>query len=66
LAYLTGRDYLGDLDVDARILLKWILKTKVLSCGLDLSGSGYCPVASSREYGNETSGSIRGGKFLTS
>jgi hypothetical protein len=34
------------------------------SCGLGLSGLGYGPVAGCRENGNETSGSIKGGKFL--
>jgi hypothetical protein len=27
---LNGRDHLGDLDVDQRILLKWILKNSVV------------------------------------
>jgi hypothetical protein len=34
--------------------------------GMDSSGSGQVPVAGSCEHGTETSGSIRGGKFLTS
>jgi len=33
-------------------------------CGLDACGSGYLPVAGSREQGNEPSGSIYGGKFV--
>jgi len=33
-------------------------------CGLNLSGSGYGPVAGSCEHGNEPSGSINCGKFL--
>jgi hypothetical protein len=33
-------------------------------CGLDSSGSGYEPVASSYEYGDEPSGSIKCREFL--
>jgi hypothetical protein len=33
-------------------------------CGVDSSGSGYGPMAGSREHGNEPLGSIEGGKFL--
>jgi hypothetical protein len=33
-------------------------------CGLDSSGSGQGPVASSCEHDNELSGSIKGGEFL--
>jgi hypothetical protein len=33
-------------------------------CGLDASGLGYGPFASSCEYGNELSGSIKGREFL--
>jgi hypothetical protein len=33
-------------------------------CGLDSTGAGYGPVAGSCEYGNEPSGSIKGGEFL--
>jgi hypothetical protein len=35
----------------------------VVKCGLDLFSSGQVPVASSRVYGNESLGSIRGKKF---
>jgi hypothetical protein len=38
----------------------------VRSCGLDASGSGWGPVAGCCEHGNEPSGSIKGGEFLTS
>jgi hypothetical protein len=31
---------------------------------MDASGSGYGPVASSREHGNELSGSVKCGHFL--
>jgi hypothetical protein len=34
------------------------------SSGLDASGSGYGPVASSCEDDNEPSGSTKGGEFL--
>jgi hypothetical protein len=34
------------------------------SCGLDSSDPGYGPVAGSCEHGNESSGSIKGRKFL--
>jgi hypothetical protein len=33
-------------------------------CGLDSSGSGQAPVASSCEHGNGPSGCIKGGGFL--
>jgi hypothetical protein len=36
----------------------------VARCGLDVSGSGYGPVAGSCEHGNEPSGSIKGWEFL--
>jgi hypothetical protein len=43
---LKGRDHLGDLGLDGRIILKWILKTSMLRwCGRDSSGSGCVPVA---------------------
>jgi hypothetical protein len=36
----------------------------VVNCGLDSSDSRQGPVAGSCEYGNEPSGSIRGGDFF--
>jgi hypothetical protein len=36
----------------------------VRSCGLDASGSGQRPMASSCEYCNEPSGCIKGVEFL--
>jgi hypothetical protein len=36
----------------------------VRGCGLDLSGSVWCPMAGCCERGNEPSGSIKSGKFL--
>jgi hypothetical protein len=32
---LRGRDYLEDLGADGMIILKWILRKSVRSCGLD-------------------------------
>jgi hypothetical protein len=37
---LKGRDHLGDLSVNWRILLKWILEKLGWECQLDLTGSG--------------------------
>jgi hypothetical protein len=34
-------------------------------CARDSSGSGRGPVADSCEYGNEASGSVKAGNFLT-
>jgi hypothetical protein len=33
-------------------------------CGLESSGTGKGPMASSCEHGNELAGSIKGGEFL--
>jgi len=35
-------------------------------CALDLNGSEQDPTVGSCEYGNEPSGSIKGGEFFTS
>jgi hypothetical protein len=41
------------------------LRNRMCGCGLDSSGSGWCPAASSYEHGNESWGvSTKGGKFL--
>jgi hypothetical protein len=61
---LKGKDHSEDLDADGRIILQRILNIGCKRCGLDLSGSGYEPVAGSCEYGNEPSGSIKGRGFL--
>jgi len=45
---LKGRDHLGDLGMDGR-LLEWTLGKMVGSCGLDSCGSGYGLVVSSCE-----------------
>jgi hypothetical protein len=34
-----GRDHLGDLGVDWKIILEWILGNRVEGCVLDSSGS---------------------------
>jgi hypothetical protein len=53
LKNLKGKYHLRDLNVDVSIILKLILNV----CGLDLSDSGYGPMADSCEHGNEPSGS---------
>jgi hypothetical protein len=62
---LMGRDYAEDLDVDGKIISELILRKWVGRCGLGSSGSGYGRVAGSCGHGNETSGSIQAGNFLT-
>jgi hypothetical protein len=57
---LKGRDHAEDLSVEGRIILE---RSR---CGLDSSGSGEGPVARSCGRGNEPSGCIRRGEFLTS
>jgi hypothetical protein len=41
LENLKGRDHLKDLDVNGRVVFKWILENSVDRCGLHLSGLGY-------------------------
>lgn len=63
---LNRRFHLGDLDVDARILLKWILKY-FLPRGLSFCGSGYEPVTDTYKHGNGRPHSIpSASKFLSS
>jgi hypothetical protein len=57
-------DYLEDSGVDWRIILKWIFERLDGGHRLDRSGSGYGQVASSCEYGDEPSGSIKCREFL--
>jgi hypothetical protein len=57
---------LEDLGVDGRMLLKWIFKKWDVGHGLDRSDSGQGQVAGSCERGNEHSGFIKCGNFLSS
>jgi len=50
--------------VHVRIILKWIIISRVCGCGLDSCGSVQGPVVGSCEHGNEPLGSIEGGEFL--
>jgi hypothetical protein len=54
---------LEDTDVDGRIILKLILN-RVGGCLLNLSGSGYEPLASCCENVKEPSDSIKDGEFI--
>jgi hypothetical protein len=44
------------LDIDGRIILKWVSRHRVLRLGTDLSGSGSEKVTDSCQHGNEISG----------
>jgi len=52
--YLKGQDYLGDVGIDRRIILK-----RVWECRLKSSGSGRWSVAGRCEHYNESSVSIK-------
>jgi hypothetical protein len=52
-----GRDHSEDLDVNGKIILKWILNRVGRLLRIETIG-GLC------EYGSKSSGSIKGGKFL--
>jgi len=45
--------HLENLGIDGRIILEWTLEKYGGRCKLDSSGSGWRPVVSSCEYGNE-------------
>jgi hypothetical protein len=64
LGSLNGRDYLGDLDIDGRKILKRILKRSSMGGGMDSCSSGEGSVADFCEHENETTGSINGEEFL--
>jgi hypothetical protein len=55
---------LGRLDIDGKIILKWIFGKLGLWCGLDSCGLGSGPLAGSCELGNEPLGSIKGREFF--
>jgi len=38
--HLREGDHLGDLGIDARIILRWIFRVGVWGCVLDLSDTG--------------------------
>jgi hypothetical protein len=52
----TKKIQLGDLQVDERTILKWILKRK---CNMDFSGKGEREIVRFRERGNEPSGFVK-------
>jgi hypothetical protein len=54
-------DYLEDLGVDGRIILKWVFKKRN---GEAWSGSGNGQVAGACECDNKPSGSLKCGEFL--
>jgi len=51
---LTGRDHLGDLGVDNKITLKYILRKQSKRTSSGFKG----PVAGCGRYGNDVSGSV--------
>jgi hypothetical protein len=50
---LKGRDHLGDIRIDGKIILKWNVR-----CGVESSCSGKVIAAGCCVYDNEHSGSI--------
>jgi hypothetical protein len=59
-----GRDHIGNIGVERRIILKLILKTEVVGSGLYPSGSGERRVANISERGNKSWGSVKGGNIF--
>jgi hypothetical protein len=55
---------LEELGIDRMKILKRHYRNRFGWSGLNSYGSSEKPVAGSCEYGNEPSGSIKGGKFL--
>jgi hypothetical protein len=56
-----GKRPLGNLNVDGRIILKWIFQEVRWRYGLDRSGAGQGLVAGCCERGNEPSSSVKCG-----
>jgi hypothetical protein len=63
LGSMREADYVEEVGVHGRIILKWIFK-KIGGVDPDSSGSGYGQKAGCGEHGNERSFSIKFGKFL--
>jgi hypothetical protein len=55
---------LDDLGIEGRLYANGSYRNRVGSCGLDPSDSREGPMADLYEHDNETSGSIKTGKFL--
>jgi hypothetical protein len=53
LGSIKERDHAEDLNVEGKIILKWVYWKQVGGRGLDYSGSRQGPVAGSCERGNE-------------
>jgi hypothetical protein len=50
-----GRDNSEDIDVEGKIIVKWISRNNVGRCGLDSSGLEQGPVAGPCEHANKPS-----------
>jgi hypothetical protein len=58
LEELTGRDCLEDVDIDGKLVTKWILRKRVKRVRILVHSSGYC------KHGKETSGFLRNHQIL--
>jgi hypothetical protein len=63
---LREGDHWGDPDVDGRIILRWIFRKWEWVVGTGWSGLRIGTGGGNFEYGNELSGSVNAGNFLTS
>jgi hypothetical protein len=61
---LNGRDHLEHLNIDGRIILKWILGKEGSGWGLDKPGSGQRLLTGSCFQSNEPLGSMKGREYL--